>query len=117
MDKFTISSKPVLVGYIHAGVFVPELRPTAQSDEFTFVASTNPSLRLKYWDEDAHVSELVVSTESPDAANAIQTDESDAALEKARRADGKGKKRKAEGVAAEVSKKVVPCLLLGVVRY
>ena len=61
MDKFTISSKPVLVDYIHAGVFVPLIGPRdGHTERFSFSASSDPSLRLKYWDDGAYVSELEV---------------------------------------------------------
>lgn len=59
IDKFTISSKPVMVDYIHAGVFVPLIGPRdGHTERFSFSASSNPSLRLKYWDDGAYVSEL-----------------------------------------------------------
>lgn len=60
-DRFTIASKQVLVNFIHAGVFVPELKPTPSTDRFMFTPLGNPSLKLKYWDEDAYVTELVIS--------------------------------------------------------
>ena len=62
LDKFTISSKPVLASHIHAGVFIPVLQ---QVDEelarFTFFPLNNKALRLMYWDESAYVSELMVA--------------------------------------------------------
>ena len=61
LSKYTIASKPVLVSFIHTGVFVPTLNPPSEFRDYTFAAATNPSLRLQYWDEDAYVSELVVS--------------------------------------------------------
>lgn len=60
-EKFTISSRPVLVSYIHAGVFVPVMNPSAKTDRFTFSPFSNPHLRLMYWDEDAYTTELTVS--------------------------------------------------------
>lgn len=62
VEKFTISSKPVLVSYAHAGVFMPVLDPSAGAQRYTFTSSVNPSLRLAYWDEEAYVSELVISS-------------------------------------------------------
>ena len=35
-DRFTIASKQVLVSYIHAGVFVPELNPAPSNERFLF---------------------------------------------------------------------------------
>ncbi|KAL4951028.1 hypothetical protein BDW69DRAFT_170926 [Aspergillus filifer] len=62
-EKFTISSRPVMVSYIHAGVFVPVMNPTAGTEKFTFSPLSNPAMKLMYWDEDAYVNELTVSTE------------------------------------------------------
>ena len=64
VDKFTISSKPVLINYIHAGVFVPIVKHPAPGEiNFTISASTNPALKIAYWDENAYVKELSTSTE------------------------------------------------------
>ena len=60
-DKFTIASKPVLVSYIHAGVFVPVVNPSASTERFTFNPTSNSALRLKYWDDEAYVTQLVVT--------------------------------------------------------
>ncbi|KLJ13854.1 hypothetical protein EMPG_11236 [Blastomyces silverae] len=65
-ETFTISSKPVLASYIHAGVFVPVINPTASTDRFTFSPLKNPSMKLAYWDETAYATELTVSTEDLD---------------------------------------------------
>ena len=110
LEKFTISSKPVLVSYVHAGIFVPELDPAAATEGVTFAASTNPSLQLKYWDEDAFVSELVVSAETPGTA-----DTSDSISKKAAKNESKGKKRKAENSSIETSKKV--CQIVSIVLF
>jgi RNA-binding protein 5/10 len=75
-DKFTISSKPVQLSYIHAGVFVPVL--SLLGDEymkFTFSPLSNTAVKLMYWDEAAYASELVVA--SVDAPSAIRTKESE----------------------------------------
>jgi RNA recognition motif-containing protein len=59
-EKFTISSKPVMVSYIHAGVFVPVLYPVAEEfAKFTFSPLSNTAVKLMYWDEAAYASELV----------------------------------------------------------
>lgn len=57
-DKFTISSKPVQVSYIHAGVFVPVLHPFGKEfAKFTFSPLSNPAVKLMYWDEAAYAAE------------------------------------------------------------
>jgi RNA-binding protein 5/10 len=57
-DKFTISSKPVQVSYIHAGVFVPVLHPFGKEfARFTFSPLSNPAVKLMYWDEAAYAAE------------------------------------------------------------
>lgn len=66
-DRFTIASKHVLVSYIHAGVFVPVLSPDPSVQRFLFSPLNNPALKLAYWDEDAYVTELVIS--APDTAD------------------------------------------------
>ncbi|RDW61454.1 hypothetical protein BP5796_11346 [Coleophoma crateriformis] len=67
-EKFTISSKPVLVSYIHAGVFVPVLQAlNADTARFTFSPLSNPSMKLMYWDEAAYASEL--NTTTPDSTS------------------------------------------------
>lgn len=68
-DRFTIASKHVLASYIHAGVFVPVLDPNPSIERFLFSPLNNPSLKLAYWDEDAYVTELVVSASEPADAN------------------------------------------------
>lgn len=75
-EKFTISSKPVLVSYIHAGVFVPVLKPMGDDlFRFTFSPLTNPAVKLMYWDEAAYASELV--TAAPNQSSATKTKESE----------------------------------------
>ncbi|KAK4192511.1 hypothetical protein QBC35DRAFT_484041 [Podospora australis] len=64
--KFTISSKPVEIGFIHTGVFVPATdAATAEYPEFSFTPIYNPSIRLKYWDNRAYPSVHVVSEGPP----------------------------------------------------
>ena len=64
LERFTIASKPVVLSFIHAGAFVPVLTYTEQ---YTFAARLNPSLRLQYWDENSFVTELIVSENPPNA--------------------------------------------------
>ncbi|KAK3939464.1 hypothetical protein QBC46DRAFT_387999 [Diplogelasinospora grovesii] len=61
--KFTIASKPVSVAFVHTGVFVPSLDNSSDSEQFLFAPIYNPALRLKYWDDRAYPSVLVVSDE------------------------------------------------------
>lgn len=65
-EKFTISSKPILVSYIHAGVFVPVMNPTASTDRFTFSPLANAGVKLMYWDDEAYLTELMLSTQEDD---------------------------------------------------
>jgi len=62
--KFTISSKPVVVAFIHTGVFVPafDMGPT-ENEAYSFTPIYNPNVRVKYWDDRAYPSAHVVSTE------------------------------------------------------
>ena len=116
-DKFTISSKPVMISYIHAGVFVPVLHQFGpEFARFTFSPLSNPAVKLMYWDEAAFVSELVTAVASQ--TSTIKSKESDHANLAAAAAneglvtaekDGgvKFKKRKAEKDGSASSKKVV----------
>ncbi|KAL2850704.1 rna-binding protein [Aspergillus pseudoustus] len=98
-EKFTISSKPVMVSYIHAGVFVPVMNPTANTEKFTFSPLNNSAMKLMYWDEEAYVSELTVSSETeaqqPQVEKPPNQPES-----KAKDAADKAKKRKADAASA-----------------
>lgn len=113
-DKFTISSKPVLVSYIHAGVFVPVLQaPSAEFEKFTFSPLSNPAMKLMYWDEGAYASEMTVAREA--SADARSKENPNAKLAAAAAGEGlvdaaKGgvsKKRKAEKEDAAATKKVI----------
>ncbi|CAG8898809.1 unnamed protein product [Penicillium egyptiacum] len=109
-EKFTISSKPVLVSYIHGGVFVPVMNASSGASYFTFSPSNNPSLKLMYWDDAAFVTELVVSTEEDDAAqeqraNKTTSNHGDAQAKGMKDSD-KGKKRKTDGPASANTKKL-----------
>ncbi|EAA60085.1 hypothetical protein AN4850.2 [Aspergillus nidulans FGSC A4] len=96
-EKFTISSRPVMVSYIHAGVFVPVMNPSESTEKFTFSPLNNPAMKLMYWDEDAYVMELTVSTEP-----APQGSDKPAAQQegKAKEASDKAKKRKADAASS-----------------
>lgn len=102
-EKFTISSRPVMVSYIHAGVFVPVINPKPNTDKFTFSPLNNPSLKLMYWDDEAYVTELTVSTielEGEGGSKVGQENQKDA-----KDAD-KAKKRKADAAANAGAKKL-----------
>jgi len=114
-DKFTISSKPVMVSYIHAGVFVPVLQaPSPEFAKFTFSPLSNPSMKLMYWDEGAYASEMTIARDEP--SDLAKSKEKVHAMLAAAAAgegllgmpkDGGAKKRKAEKESSSSSKKVV----------
>jgi len=68
---------------------------TAVPDNQTFASINNPAVRLAYWDEDAYVSELVVSMEELSSKG-----------EATSKKEGKVKKRKADVDPATNAKKV-----------
>lgn len=107
-DRFTIASKQVIVTYIHAGVFVPVFSPSASTERFLFAPFNNPSVRLQYWDEDAYVTELVVSAPEPpppeSKANQAAVAAQNEGLKSVKETD-KIKKRKAEPTQAAPTKK------------
>lgn len=98
-EKFTISSRPVLVSYIHAGVFVPVINPRPDTDKFTFSPLNNAAVKLMYWDEEAYVTELTVSTGELEGEG--QNDEGQMKKE-----TDKPKKRKADTAASGGGKKL-----------
>lgn len=109
-DRFTIASKQVLVSYIHAGVFVPCLNPTAATEKYTFSPLGNPSLKLQYWDEEAYATELVVSApeKSEQSTQAVQQSlASSEGLKQVSDAD-KAKKRKPQPESSTTAKKATP---------
>ncbi|RJE18172.1 rna-binding protein [Aspergillus sclerotialis] len=109
-EKFTISSRPVLVSYIHAGVFVPVINPRPDTDKYTFSPLNNASVKLMYWDEEAYVTELTVSTAELEGEEQTQNDKAGSKQEgqtKGSHKDAeKAKKRKADAVASSGSKKL-----------
>jgi hypothetical protein len=59
--RFTIASKPVVVAFIHTGVFIPSFDdPATESQDFSFTPIYNPAVRVKYWDDRAYPSARVV---------------------------------------------------------
>ncbi|KAJ5548863.1 G-patch domain protein [Penicillium frequentans] len=103
-NKFTISSRPVMVTYIHAGVFVPVLAPSAATKGFTFSPLNNPALKLMYWDDNAYVTELQVSSEEIGSKSEKPTGHQEGS--KAIKETEKSKKRKAEAADMEKAKKL-----------
>ncbi|KAK4157016.1 hypothetical protein C8A00DRAFT_12098 [Chaetomidium leptoderma] len=62
--KFTIASKPVVVAFIHTGVFIPAFdAPMTEDQGFSFTPIYNPAVRVKYWNEHAYPSAHAVSTD------------------------------------------------------
>ncbi|KAK2739627.1 hypothetical protein FQN55_009363 [Onygenales sp. PD_40] len=105
-ETFTISSKPVLASYIHAGVFVPVLNPTASTERFTFSPLGNPAMKLAYWDENAYVTELTVSTEDLDKSRPKSKPTTIDKSQKPSKEAEKVKKRKAETGGSTGTKKL-----------
>ncbi|KAL3464315.1 hypothetical protein BJX64DRAFT_94859 [Aspergillus heterothallicus] len=104
-EKFTISSKPVMVSYIHAGVFVPVMNPAASTERFTFSPLNNPAMKLMYWDEEAYVNELTVSSES-ETQQAQKTEKPTGQSDlKTKDTSDKAKKRKADAASAALGAK------------
>ncbi|KAJ5357494.1 hypothetical protein N7541_004652 [Penicillium brevicompactum] len=101
-EKFTISSKPVLVTFIHAGVFIPVLSPSASTDAFTFTPLHNKAMRLMYWDDKGYVTELTLTAEEDDLAQPNpQTNQT-----KGTKDTEKAKKRKADAATNANPKKL-----------
>lgn len=104
LDRFTISSKPVEVDYIHAGVFVPVLGAVSGQEQFTIAASNDISLRLAYRDFEAYVNELrIVEPKADDNTTSARADPSKVSKDE----ETKPKKRKAEAPADKAAKKVL----------
>lgn len=119
-DKFTISSKPVTVDYIHAGVFVPVFNSAEDPDEFCFSPLSNATTKLAYWDKEAYASVLLVSSGASQQATATTESNTKSAADlAAAAAEGEGllppgkeaeikvKKRKAEAATAAAKPKKV----------
>lgn len=102
-EKFTISSRPVMVTYIHAGVFVPVINPRPETARFTFSPLNNASVKLMYWDDEAYVTELTVSTGELEGDG--QNDANQETQGKSKDTD-KAKKRKADPATSAGAKKL-----------
>jgi RNA-binding protein 5/10 len=114
LDKFTIASKPVLVSFIHAGVFIPR-GSNDEDPKYSFAATLNTSVRLAYWDLNAYAGELMVC-EAPPAGYIPSMEQktkapSNSAAEGTLTSielDSKTKKRKAEAGTSGANKKAMP---------
>lgn len=117
-EKFTISSKPVTVDYVHAGIFVP-VSDTGDSERFTFSPLANAATKLAYWDDEAFVSELTVSRKAAPAKGSEQVssasdlgasaaEKQGLLIEPSKEIENKSKKRKADASAAGKQTKMVP---------
>lgn len=104
-EKFTISSRPVMVSYIHAGVFVPVVNPRPETARFTFSPLNNASVKLMYWDDEAYVTDLPVSTDELEGEGHAQNDQAQESQGKGGKDAEKAKKRKADPAASTGSKK------------
>ncbi|RDA92685.1 hypothetical protein CP533_3724 [Ophiocordyceps camponoti-saundersi (nom. inval.)] len=103
--SFEIAGKPVTIGLIHLGVFIPEDRPITPEIEFmSFTPIFNPALRVRYRDLDLYASPKVV------AADPLPWDD-EATKTAAEKADGqKSKKRKADDPLADPTAKKAPVM-------
>ncbi|KAJ6157707.1 hypothetical protein N7470_005299 [Penicillium chermesinum] len=106
-ERFTISSRPVMISYIHAGVFVPVMDFEPTSDKFTFSPLINPAMKLRYWDVGGYVTELEVSpAKDDDQGNTTTTETPVTKQEKAPKEKEKPKKRKAEATGSSNPKRL-----------
>jgi hypothetical protein len=105
--RFTIASKPVIVAFIHTGVFVPVLEPvTEETANFSFAPIYNPSVRVKYWDERAYPSAHVVSAgPEPAPTDASASAASDDKTGTAGQDAAAKKKKDREALAAKIAAK------------
>ncbi|KAI9889279.1 MAG: hypothetical protein M1814_005654 [Vezdaea aestivalis] len=91
-ERYTIASKPVMVNFIHTGVFVPAWNYGPDKQKFTFTLFANPATKLAYWDQEAYANELVVQAEAPKPNESAGIRGSKSKAD----AESKSKKRKGE---------------------
>lgn len=108
----------MIVSYVHAGIFVPVFNPIPGNERFTFNPLGNTAMKLAYWDEEAYVSELMLSMPEPEktskssevgtsaADKAASAAEKEGLVKGGKEIEAKAKKRKAEASAAGNKKKV-----------
>lgn len=100
-------------------MFVPIFNSTEDADRFTFSPLSNAATKLAYWDDEAYVSELMVSSGSPRpnmasgdsqipsaADRAAAAAENEGLVPPGKESEVKAKKRKVEVKEAASQKKV-----------
>lgn len=105
--------------YVHAGVFVPVFDAVEGSENFMFSPLGNSATKLAYWDDQAWVSELMVSSttfKQTGSANenqnrsasdlAAAAAENEGLLKPGKETEAKAKKRKIETNDITKQKKV-----------
>ncbi|RDA89213.1 hypothetical protein CP532_0507 [Ophiocordyceps camponoti-leonardi (nom. inval.)] len=104
--SFEIAGKPVTMGLIHLGVFIPEDRIPAPEIEFmSFTPIFNPTMRVRYRDLDLYASPKVV------AAEPLPLEEEATKTTTTEKADGqKSKKRKADDPLTDPTVKKAPLM-------
>jgi hypothetical protein len=110
-EKFTISSRPVMVSYIHAGVFVPVMDPNPSTAHFTFSPLSNPSVKLMYWDDEGYANELMLTSSEDDVGQDQPKGTRPSGQREQNESKGtkdveKAKKRKADAAASASAKKL-----------
>jgi hypothetical protein len=110
-EKFTISSRPVMVSYIHAGVFVPVMDPNPSTAHFTFSPLSNPSVKLMYWDDEGYAAELMLTSSEEDVGQDQPKSTKPSGQREQNESKGtkdaeKAKKRKADTAASASAKKL-----------
>ncbi|KAJ3483117.1 hypothetical protein NLG97_g7386 [Lecanicillium saksenae] len=97
--NFTIAGCSVTISTIHMGVFLPdESEPTPATEAMTFYPLFNPSIRVRYRDDHAYPSQLMMASEPPASVREKLTlEEQDNAKQ--------AKKRKADGNLGNTAKK------------
>ncbi|KAJ6781946.1 hypothetical protein PWT90_04104 [Aphanocladium album] len=97
--NFTIAGCSITISTIHMGVFLPdESEPTPATEGMTFFPLFNPSIRVRYRDDHAYPSQLMVASEPPASVREKATAEEQDSAKQA-------KKRKAEGNLGNSAKK------------
>ncbi|KAL9607119.1 MAG: hypothetical protein Q9167_007937, partial [Letrouitia subvulpina] len=122
--RFTIASKPVMVDYIHSGVFQPVSHLTQEVEKFMFSPLGNATTKLMYWDKRAYVNELTVSTGLPKSSASSIEPQAKSAIDKAAAAvkdegllnprkenETKPKRRKVKATSTGKAKTAIPLQL------
>lgn len=112
-EKFTIASKPVLVSYVHSGVFVPASSDPHLGSHLHFSPLGNPSMKIAYWDDEAYVAELKASNQDNEDVENVSHKHASATSLNNGKENSKAKKRKADPSAMDMAttKKATPSYL------